>query len=240
MPYAFYPVYVKMKELQLQPRLQLLADMVPEGSRLADVGTDHGYIPVWLLQRGRIAAAIASDIGAEPLQHARQTAEEYEVADIDFRLCPGLDAIAPEEADTIVIAGMGGETIQMILKAAPWTAKGEHLLLLQPMTKVEYLRKWLIDNGYTFTDERLVFDKNYLYPVFAARGGVQPPLTLAQQYGGVLLDGDPLYADYLDERIGKLQKAIDGLRHSRTTENAVKADSLSEICRLLKEKRERL
>mgnify|MGYP002582675098 FL=1 len=63
---------MKMRELQLQPRLQLLADMVPPGSRLADVGTDHGYIPVWLLQRGRIAAAIASDIGAEPLQHARQ------------------------------------------------------------------------------------------------------------------------------------------------------------------------
>lgn len=231
---------MKMRELQLQPRLQLLADMVPEGSRLADVGTDHGYIPVWLLKRGRIAAAIASDIGAEPLQHARQTAAEYAVTDIDFRLCPGLDAIAPEEADTIVIAGMGGETIQMILEAAPWTAKGEHLLLLQPMTKVEYLRKWMVDNGYCFTEERLVFDKNYRYPVFAVRGGAQPPLTLTQQYGGVLLDGDPLYADYLDERIGKLQKAIDGLRRSHTTENAVKADALSEICQALREKRETL
>ena len=229
-----------MRELQLQPRLQLLADMVPPGSRLADVGTDHGYIPVWLLQRGRIAAAIASDIGAEPLQHAKQTAAEYEVNSIDFRLCPGLDAIAPEEADTIVIAGMGGETIQTILEAASWTAGGEHLLLLQPMTKVEYLRKWVVDNGYCFTEERLVLDKNYLYPVFAVRGGTQPPLTPAQQYGGVLLDGDPLYADYLDERIGKLQKAIDGLRHSCTTENVVKAESLSEICQLLKEKRERL
>ena len=226
--------------MQLQPRLQLLADMVPPGSRLADVGTDHGYIPVWLLQRGRIAAAIASDIGAEPLQHAKQTAAEYEVNSIDFRLCPGLDAIAPEEADTIVIAGMGGETIQTILEAASWTAGGEHLLLLQPMTKVEYLRKWVVDNGYCFTEERLVLDKNYLYPVFAVRGGTQPPLTPAQQYGGVLLDGDPLYADYLDERIGKLQKAIDGLRHSCTTENVVKAESLSEICQLLKEKRERL
>ena len=65
-----------MRELQFPPRLQLLADIVPPGSRLADVGTDHGYIPVWLLQRGRITAAIASDIGAEPLQHAKQTAAE--------------------------------------------------------------------------------------------------------------------------------------------------------------------
>ena len=93
-----------MKELVLQPRLRLLADMVPEGARLADVGTDHGYLPVFLLQKGRIAGAIASDIVPGPLQHARQTATEYEVEGIDFRLCPGLDAIGAEEADTIVIA----------------------------------------------------------------------------------------------------------------------------------------
>ena len=229
-----------MRELLLQPRLQLLADMVPAGSRLADVGTDHGYLPVYLLQKGRINTAIASDIGAEPLQHARQTAEEYGVMGIDFRLCPGLDAIAPEEADTIVIAGMGGETIQMILENASWTAQGTHLLLLQPMTKVEFLRKWLVDNYYYFTEERLVFDKGHLYPVFAVRGGEQQPLTLVQQYGGVLLDSDPLYCAYLDQRIGKLQKAVTGLRQSATEENLARAAGLAEIGQLLQEKREKL
>ena len=231
---------MKMRELALQPRLQLLADMVPAGSRLADVGTDHGYLPVYLLQQGRISRAIASDIVDGPLQHARQTAAEYEVDGIDFRLCPGLDAIAPHEADTVVIAGMGGETIQAILTAAPWTADGSHLLLLQPMTKVEYLRKWLVDNGYAFTEERLVWDKDHLYPVFAVRGGTQPPLTAAQQYGGVLLDGDPLYGAYLDERIGKLQKAVEGLQKSSVVESAVKVKGLTELCRILKEKRDAL
>ena len=231
---------MKMRELALQPRLQLLADMVPAGSRLADVGTDHGYLPVYLLQQGRISRAIASDIVDGPLQHARQTAAEYEVDGIDFRLCPGLDAIAPHEADTVVIAGMGGETIQAILSAAPWTADGSHLLLLQPMTKVEYLRKWLVDNGYAFTEERLVWDKDHLYPVFAVRGGTQPPLTAAQQYGGVLLDGDPLYGAYLDERIGKLQKAVEGLQKSSAVESAVKVKKLTELCRILKEKRDAL
>lgn len=231
---------MKMRELALQPRLQLLADMVPAGSRLADVGTDHGYLPVYLLQQGRISRAIASDIVDGPLQHARQTAAEYEVDGIDFRLCPGLDAIAPHEADTVVIAGMGGETIQAILSAAPWTADGSHLLLLQPMTKVEYLRKWLVDNGYAFTEERLVWDKDHLYPVFAVRGGTQPPLTAAQQYGGVLLDGDPLYGAYLDERIGKLQKAVEGLQKSSVVESAVKVKKLTELCRILKEKRDAL
>lgn len=231
---------MKMRELALQPRLQLLADMVPAGSRLADVGTDHGYLPVYLLQQGRISRAIASDIVDGPLQHARQTAAEYEVDGIDFRLCPGLDAIAPHEADTVVIAGMGGETIQAILTAAPWTADGSHLLLLQPMTKVEYLRKWLVDNGYAFTEERLVWDKDHLYPVFAVRGGTQPPLTAAQQYGGVLLDGDPLYGAYLDERIGKLQKAVEGLQKSSVVESAVKVKELTGLCRILKEKRDAL
>ena len=231
---------MKMRELALQPRLQLLADMVPAGSRLADVGTDHGYLPVYLLQQGRISRAIASDIVDGPLQHARQTAAEYGVDGIDFRLCPGLDAIAPHEADTIVIAGMGGETIQAILTAAPWTADGSHLLLLQPMTKVEYLRKWLIDNQYAFTEERLVWDKDHLYPVFAVRGGTQPSLTPAQQYGGVLLDGDPLYGAYLDERISKLQKAVKGLQKSSAVESAVKVRELTELCRILKEKRDAL
>ena len=82
------------KELQLQPRLQCIASLVPQGARLADVGTDHGYLPVWLLQHGRIESAIASDINALPLDHALATAREYGVTErMDFRLCPGLAKI---------------------------------------------------------------------------------------------------------------------------------------------------
>ena len=84
------------KTLQLQPRLQLLADLVPVGAKLADVGTDHGYLPVWLLQQGSISRAIASDINAEPLEHARKTAAEYGVSEqMDFRLCAGLEKLHP-------------------------------------------------------------------------------------------------------------------------------------------------
>lgn len=226
-----------MRQLQLQPRLQLLASLIPEGSRLADVGTDHGYVPVYLLQRGLIESAIASDIGAEPLRHAKNTAEEYEVEGIDFRLCPGLDAIAPNECDTILIAGMGGETIITILENAPWTKRGDHLLLLQPMTKVEMLRKWLADNVYTFTGERLVFDKDHLYPIMLVRGGTQKKLSLAQQYGGVMLDGDVLYGEYLDERIMKLTVAIDGLMRAKNEAQRATAEEMDAIRTALVEKR---
>lgn len=202
------------KQLALQPRLHMLARLVPEGCRLTDVGTDHGYLPVALLQQGRITAAIASDIGAEPLEHARRTAMQYGVDGMDFRLCAGLSGVAPEETDVIVIAGMGGETIISILQDAPWTADGQHRLLLQPMTKAAALRRWLADNGYTFTDEHLVEDKGRIYPILCVKGGVFRPLTEAEALCGVLLADDPLYAAYLTEHIIKLRRSAEGLHRS--------------------------
>lgn len=218
------------KQLALQPRLHMLARLVPEGCRLTDVGTDHGYLPVALLQQGRITAAIASDIGAEPLEHARRTAMQYGVDGMDFRLCAGLSGVAPEETDVIVIAGMGGETIISILQDAPWTADGRHRLLLQPMTKAAALRHWLADNGYTFTDEHLVEDKGRIYPILCVKGGVFRPLTEAEALCGVLLADDPLYAAYLTEHITKLRRSAEGLRRSSDPSGgrlAAQAESLA-------------
>ena len=218
------------KQLALQPRLHMLARLVPEGCRLTDVGTDHGYLPVALLQQGRITAAIASDIGAEPLEHARRTAMQYGVDGMDFRLCAGLSGVAPEETDVIVIAGMGGETIISILQDAPWTADGQHRLLLQPMTQAAALRRWLADNGYTFTDEHLVEDKGRIYPILCVKGGVFRPLTEAEALCGVLLADDPLYAAYLTEHITKLRRSAEGLRRSSDPSGgrlAAQAESLA-------------
>ena len=186
------------KELQLQPRLQCIASLVPQGARLADVGTDHGYLPVWLLQHGRIESAIASDINALPLDHARATAREYGVTErMDFRLCPGLAKVKAEECDAIAIAGMGGETILGILEAAPWTHEGVHTLILQPQTKIDLLRCWLCGHGYRFLSETLVRDKEQLYVVFRVRAGMGQELSEAEALTGLLLRSDPLYGEYL-------------------------------------------
>lgn len=225
------------KQLVLQPRLHLLARLVPEGCRLTDVGTDHGYLPVALLQQGRITAAIASDIGAEPLEHARRTAAQYGAAGIDFRLCPGLSAIAPEETDVIVIAGMGGETIMTILQDAPWTKDGRHTLLLQPMTKTADLRRWLADNGYTFTDEHLVEDKGRLYPVLTVTGGKHRALTEAEALCGVLLESDPLYGAYLSEHAAKLRRSAEGLRRSSAPDAAAQSARMDALAEELEKKR---
>lgn len=206
------------RELSLQPRLALLASLVPKGAVLADVGTDHGYIPVYLRQKGLIDRAIASDIGREPLDHARRTAEEYGIDGIDFRLCAGLDAIASEKCDTILIAGMGGETIRDILAAAPWTRDGRHTLLLQPQTKLEELRLWLCESGCTVTREHLVRDKGKLYVVMVVTAGERFTPSAEQLYGGLALEREALYGDYLAHQIMRLRRRADGLRRSGSGE----------------------
>ena len=104
------------KHLELTPRLRQIAAWVRQGAHLADVGTDHAYLPVWLTLQGRVASAIASDLRRGPLDRAQETGRRYGVGDrITFRLGNGLAAVAPEECDTIVIAGMGGENIAQIL-----------------------------------------------------------------------------------------------------------------------------
>lgn len=220
------------RRLQLQPRLQLLADMVPEGCRLADVGTDHGYLPVYLLQRRRIRGAVAADIGAEPLAHARRTAEAYGVEGIDFRLCDGLRDIAPDEVDTVVIAGMGGETIIHILESAPWTRGCT--LLLQPQTKIELLRAWLREHGYAADAERLVEDKGKLYLVLSVRGAEPGTASVLEQYGGFCLEGDPLYGAYLTRQIARLRRRAEGIRESRGEET----QALLSLAAQLQEKKE--
>lgn len=232
---------MEYKMLQLQPRLQLLADLVPQGARLADIGTDHGYLPVHLIQQGRISYAIAADVGQEPLQHAIRTATEYGTAGIDFRLCDGLNGIGSDEVDTVAIAGMGGETIIHILSFAEWTREpGRYTLLLQPMTKAGELRRWLADNGYCFTDERLVWDKNFLYPVMVVTGGEQTELNEIKAEYGVCLKDDPLYGEYLELQIARLRRAIEGKHQSEKEAVRQEAKELSLRCAALERIREEL
>ena len=108
-----------MRDLELTPRLRRLADWVPPGARLADIGTDHGYLPVWLRLHGRVASAIACDLREGPLARARETGRTWGADGIDYRLGNGLAVVSPDEADAVVIAGMGGENIAAGLPGPP-------------------------------------------------------------------------------------------------------------------------
>lgn len=226
-----------MKRLELTSRLRLLADWVRPGARLADVGTDHAYLPVWLTLHGRVVHAIASDLREKPLERARETGRTYGAEGIDFRLGGGLAPIGPEEADTIVIAGMGGENIVSILEAAPWTADGNHTLLLQPMTHAESLRRFLMDRGYRVRREALVYDRGTIYPVLEVTAG-HMVLSEGQIWGGAKLLRDPLGDRYIIEKIIRLQGAVAGLNRSGRAEDQEKADALRDILTALLEMRE--
>lgn len=223
-----------MRKLELTPRLRLLADWVPSGARLADVGTDHGYLPVWLRLHGRVVSAIACDLREGPLARARETGRTYGADGIDYRLGNGLEVVSPEEADAIVIAGMGGENIAAILANAPWTADGTRTLLLQPQTRAETLRSFLADNGYAIRREALVEDRGTIYPVMEAGGG-EMSLTLGQLYGGAALLRDPLGDRYIIEKIIRLQCAVAGVNRSGGQE---KGDALRDIITALLSMRE--
>lgn len=214
-------------KLELSPRLGAIAGLVPEGCGcLADIGTDHGYVPVSLLLEGRVRRAVAADIGAPPLEHARRTAARYGVTDrIDFRLGDGLSVLRPGEAEAIVIAGMGGDAIADILSAAPWSRAGP-LLLLQPMSKAEVLRAFLPEGGFAVLAERLVQDKGVLYPVLTVRGGEMPALSDARAWGGAALEGDPLWGFYLADRLLRLRRAAAGLAKARDPEMSGKREKL--------------
>ncbi len=224
-----------MRKLELSPRLRLLADWVRPGARLADVGTDHAYLPVWLRLHGRVVSAIACDLRKGPLDRARETGRTYGADGIDYRLGDGLEVVSPEEADTIVIAGMGGENIAAILSKAPWTAGGGHTLLLQPQTRAEVLRAFLADHGYAIRREALSEDRGTLYPVMEAAGG-EMSLTLGQLYGGAALLHDPLGERYIIERITRLQGAVAGVNHSDGGRE--KGDALREVITALLSLRE--
>ena len=159
---------------------------MPDGSDVADVGTDHGYIPVYLAQVGDHGRIIASDVRRGPLSSAMRTAEEYGVSErIEFVLADGLEGIDPGSVGCVVIAGMGGETIAGILKRAPWVRERHVRLVLQPQSKTAELTAFLDADGFSVDDARLVRDDGRIYLVMAAEAG---------RSGGAFTPGE-LYAD---------------------------------------------
>lgn len=153
----------------LDERLLACASLVSNGARLADIGTDHAYLPVWLMLNNKISYAIASDINPSPLEMGRATAEKYNVNLIDFRLGNGLESITKEDKITdIVIAGMGGEIISEIINSSPLT-KDENLnIILQPMTKSHELIKNLYKMGFEIIEQHCAVSHNKCYTIIKA------------------------------------------------------------------------
>lgn len=150
----------------LDQRLRLAADLVRQGSRVADIGTDHAHLPVALVREGRCPSAIASDVREGPAANARRTVAEAGLEEsVSVRLGDGLHTVQANEIDDIVIAGMGGETIAAILEEAPWVKDGHYRLILQPMTRAEKLRAYLFASGFSILEERVTCVGHHRYTV---------------------------------------------------------------------------
>lgn len=212
-----------MRPIELSPRLRSVADLVPEGAVLADIGTDHAFLPVYLLQHDRIPRAVAADLREGPLNTAREHAAKYGLTErMRFCLCDGLSGLRPEDADTIAIAGMGGETIAAILAAAPWTRDGAHRLLLQPMSSVDELRKFFWETGYEIKQEHLNREGRRLYLTMEVGAGACRAYRIGEACVGLQWKGmdSPLRAEYLQEQRQRHQRALEGLERSGRAEDA--------------------
>ena len=190
----------------LDKRLRCVAGLVRPGSVLADIGTDHAYLPVWLVKEGICPRAVAADI----------------------HVGPASAPLRPGEADDIVVAGMGGETIASILEAAPWTQDGRYRLILQPMTRPECLRRFLLANGYAILSEQVVQDGRRRYLALACAYSGAPPVTEEAAYyiGRLPL---PEAAAYLLSQAARLHRQAQGL--ARRADGAQQAARLEAIAR---------
>ena len=194
-----------MNEHTLSRRLEHVAARVPVGARLADIGSDHGYLPVALMRRGVIEYAVAGEVAMAPFLAAERTVRETELNDrMTVRLANGLEAIKPEDGITAIsFCGMGGETIRDILDSGNANLTGRELLIMQPNGGEQPLRQWLMDNDYRIVFEEVLRENRFDYEII-----------VAERSGPVLYSAEELYFGPLQRRersaafLGKWQRRL--------------------------------
>ncbi len=199
------------------PRLLMLAQKIPKGAVVADIGTDHGYLVCYLAERGIASYAYACDIGEKPLEKAHRLIQSRGLENmVEARLTNGLQGLPLDRITHVVIAGMGGELIADILEACPDIRRGEISFLLQPMTKAERLRRWLCQNGYELTSEEAVAAGKFLYTVMevAYTGRIWEPEPLFLWTGRLPESRSPHSKALLCRIATRLRRAGEGLSAS--------------------------
>ena len=197
--------------MNIGDRLEAIGKLVPQGCVLADIGTDHAYLPVWLLEQGKIASAIAGDIAEGPCLAAKNTVSMHGMkGKVEVRLGSGLKVLQAGEADCIAIAGMGASTMIEILEADMSLAVEAKRLVLQPMAGAASLRKWLIQNGWCIVAEDLVADGRHLYEIVAVERGESEAFSDAVlEIGPSLIEAKhPLLAKQFARQINNYKKLL--------------------------------
>ena len=213
-------------------RLMSLVKKIPHGKGVIDVGTDHGYIPVYLAVNGYSGKIIASDINSAPLKTGMLNAKAAGVeGKINFIHCNGLEKCPNRDIDTILIAGMGGDTICGILDRDEWVMDDAYLLILQPMSKAEVLRYWLINNGFEIKSEDLCEEGGRIYQIITSRFGGFTELNDAELFIGKYekICTSPWFYTKLLKLIKSTQKSISGLDCSSGVDMLTRKKLMEEI-----------
>ncbi|OAT85821.1 tRNA (adenine(22)-N(1))-methyltransferase [Desulfotomaculum copahuensis] len=205
--------------MELTGRLAAIAAYVPAGPVVADIGTDHARLPIYLVEKGICPRVLATDLHEKPFQSACRAVSEHGLADrIEVRLGDGLRPLVPGEAGVVVVAGMGGNTIRRILAGGPAVLAGVKSLVLQPMADAGDLRRWLVDNGWRLVEESLVEEDGHLYTIMAAEPGweeISDPWLL--EVGPRLVERcDPLLLKHLERIKSEYQRVLCCLARSRS------------------------
>ena len=233
--------------MRLDGRLAAVAALVPRGARAADVGTDHAYLAIALLNEQDVDMVIATDKNEGPCAAARRTISASGFTNrVQVRLGDGLAPLSPGEVDTVCIAGMGGGLIASILAEGAEVLAEASRLVLQPMNDAAALRQWLYDNGWHIVEESLATADGRLYEIIAAEPGTEEtPEPWLLTLGPVLWrDRPPLFARHAKAQTERLRRILYGMEKSKTARESEAyrkiAGELSEIERRLKSGEERL
>ena len=222
----------QLNEHTLSMRLERVAAHMPAGARLADIGSDHGYLPVALLRRGAIAAAVAGEVALTPFQAARRTVRENGFEQrISVRHASGLAAIRPQDEITAIsICGMGGETIRDILARGKAHLCGRERLILQPNGGEQPLRQWLMENHYHILCEELLRENRFYYEIIVAERIGPVSYTAEQLYFGPfqMQARSPLFLGKWQRMLGEKRKVLSNLALAR---QAVPEARVEEIAR---------
>lgn len=204
-------------KVPISPRLLACCGYINAGDRVADVGTDHGYLGIYLLQKGLASWVYATDLREKPLEKARENSRRFGVGEkMTFFCTPGLRGVS-RDFDTLVCAGMGADTICEILGEAPWLKSGDYRLVLQCQSSGKDLRRFLGENGWVIRREKLVRDGKFLYTVIEAAAGEPGPLTPGEEYvsQALLREGGDLLPEYLHRCAAGAGAAAEGIRRSQ-------------------------
>ncbi len=224
-----------MSDFKISKRLCTAASFVRDGAVVADIGTDHAYLPIYLILNGKASKAYASDINVGPIQKARENIQKYGLENyIETRVCSGLDEIEKVAPNDIVICGMGGELIVKILENSSYIRNKNVRLILQPMTHVEEVREYL-SNGFSTIAENVVFEDEKIYQILCLQydGTFHPHTKLELELGKINIQNQSdEFKILLNSTIVKKEKRREGLAKGGYNTNEIDRE-IEELKKLL-------